>query len=224
MHKQSTMSHTDDKIRAGSPEERAKRVRYLREKVLRFSREAFSTKSGIPINTLQNWEQSRHSGLIERGAKKIIQALDDAGITCSQEWLLYGIGESPSSSLTSRPEIYLTEEEVIAEELQLFHRLNTNTVDILIKDDSMLPHFWPGDYAAGKRYTGEDIKKTIGLPCIVETISGNVLVRYLEESAETSHYNLLCANQLALAKIKLESVELISAAPVLWLRRKSYPS
>lgn len=217
------MNHTDDKTRAGSPEERAKRVRYLREKVLRFTREAFSTKSGIPINTLQNWEQSRHSGLIERGARKIIQALDEAGISCSLEWLLYGIGEPPASSLTVKPENYLTEEEIIAEELQLFHRLNANAIDTLINDDSMLPHFWPGDYAAGKRYTGEDIKKVVGLPCIVETVSGNIMVRFLEESEELSHYNLLCANQLALAKIKLENVQLISAAPVLWLRRKSHP-
>lgn len=214
------MNPTYDKIQAGSPEERAKRVRYLREKVLRFTREVFSKKSGIPLNTLQNWEQSRHSGLIERGAKKIILALDDAGIKCSLEWLLYGIGEPPLSPFAS--ETHLTEEEIIAEELQLFHRLNINTIDILVNDDSMLPYFWSGDYAAGKRYTGEDIKKTVGLPCIVETVSGNVMIRFVEEAAESSKYNLLCANQMALGKIKLESIELISAAPVLWHRRKSH--
>ncbi len=217
------MNHTDDKMQAGTPEERAKRVRYLREKVLRFSREVFSEKSGIPINTLQNWEQSRHSGLIERGAKKIIQALQDAGISCSLEWLLYGIGGFPTSSLTSKPEICLTEEEIIAEELQLFHRLNPNAIDILINDDSMLPYYWPGDYAAGKRYTGEDIKKVVGLPCIVETNSGDIIVRYLEEASEPSRYTLLCTNQLTMGAIKLENTELISAAPVLWLRRKSHP-
>jgi DNA-binding transcriptional regulator YiaG len=214
------MNHTYDKKQAGSPEERAKRVRYLREKVLRFTREVFSEKSGIPINTLQNWEQSRHSGLIERGAKKIIQALDNAGIPCSLEWLLYGIGESPASPFETQR--YLTEAEIIAEELELFHRLNPNAIDMVIKDDSMLPYYWLGDTVAGKRYTGEDIKKTVGLACIVETITGGVLIRFLEEAEESGRYNLLCANQLALAKIKLESVELISAAPILWLRRKSH--
>src|SRR5262249_31447785 len=49
-------------------------------------------KYGISANTLQSWEKAKAGGLTSKGAKRILSALQQEGVNCSTEWLLYGIG------------------------------------------------------------------------------------------------------------------------------------
>lgn len=207
-----------------SPEARARRIRYVRESVLGVSREQFSVKSKISASSLQNWEQERNKGLTEAGARRLVQAFREEGADCTVEWLLYDIGEKPStpfSKATMKELLKSPDEEIISKELKLFHELNPHSIDAVISDDGMSPIFWPGDYVAGKRYVGEDIKKTIGLPCIVELDTGELWVRMLEVGEEENTFNLYCANPNALTKKIYRNVEVKSSAPVLWMRRRT---
>jgi DNA-binding transcriptional regulator YiaG len=209
-----------------STEERSKRVRYIREEILRLSRAKFSERTGISPNSLQNWEQGRNenTGVPEQSAKRLLEAFKKEGVDCSLEWLLYGLGNPPSSPFSSSaaPLIKMQDEDsIIKEELALFHTLNQNTIDAIINDDAMSPYFWPGDVVAGKYYENDAIKKALGLPCIVQTKTGGVFVRLLEEGESTEVYNLSCSNPQTITKTLIKNVTLVKVAPVLWIRKKS---
>ncbi len=113
------------------------------------------------------------------------------------------------------------DEEFIAKELKLYYELNPNSMDTVVSDDGMSPMCWSGDYVAGKRYIGEDIKKTIGLPCIVELEIDELMVRMLEQGAEGNRFNLYCINSNTSAKKMIKNIPVKSSAPVLWLRRRT---
>jgi hypothetical protein len=212
----------------GSAEARSERLRFLREEVLRASRAEMEHMTGISDSSIANWEYDRYSGLTDSGAKRIEEACKKLGINCTAKWLLFGTGKAPSAtlmtgeSLTDLSDLNLTQEETIAEELKVFHRLNKNAVDFIMQDDSMLPFFRPHDVLAGIQHFSSDIEKAINQVCIVKTLTGQTSVRLLQKSNEVGHYFLSCSNLSANAATPAEeATKLFSAAPVLWLRRKS---
>ena len=210
----------------GSTEERSKRVRYIREEILRLSRTKFSQRTGISQNSLQNWEQGRNenTGVPEQSAKRLLEAFKKEGVDCTLEWLLYGVGEAPNSPFSHlnplTPPVKLREEDIIKEELALFKTLNGTTLDAVVSDDAMSPCFWPGDIVAGKSFQGDDIKKALGLPCIVQTETGGTFIRLLAEGEKAGLYNLICSNPQAMARTSTTNVSLVNVAPISWIRKK----
>lgn len=210
---------------AATPEARGQRLRAIRD-ALRLSRRALEDKYGISAPTLQNWEEARNNGLTEKGAKRILKAFLAEGVTCSLEWLFYGIGEEPrfpdvAVKIFAQKNV-LSEETIIAQELRLFHQLNPEAVDTVIADDGLAPALLPGDRVAGKRYFDKDMEKAIGQICIVQTMAGKVLVRLIKSGKDVELYNLECTNpQTVVVQPLLADIQLFSAAPVLWIRKPS---
>ena len=208
-----------------TPEARAKRVLALRKKVLDCSREEMEQRLGIPASTIQNWEGPLNQGLGEKGAKRLIAALQHASISCSLEWLLYGSG-SPPPGLSLMPSFPLPsgsslEDAFIAQELQIFHQNHPHAMDMIVPDDAMSPILEKGDIVAGIRYFEQDIAKAIGRVAIVQLINGETLVRRVEVSTTTGFYHLSCANINTTAERPAPSnVKLFSAAPIQWIRKK----
>ena len=215
-----------------NPIARGLRVKSLR-KMAGLSRLALETKHGISSNTLQSWEKAKAGGLTPKGATRFIQALQKEGVTCSSEWLLFGIGE-PAQLLNSR---YLIEEQspsqrpisysidqqqnIITKELLTFRSLNHKAIDYLVLDDGMAPYFLPGDYVGGKRRSGEEIQQLLRRICIVHTQSNEVLLRYLLPGSQPGFYKLSCINPgTAVARYTLYEQRLNTAAPVVWHRRR----
>lgn len=209
-------------------EQRAKRLRQIR-RLLRLSRKAIFERYKIPVGTLQNWEDARHGGLTEKGAQRIIEILADEGISCSLEWLLFGIG-NPPNELRSSPsnkimvnaglsqEIQLLDD--IAKELTLFYSHNANAVDVIISDDAMEPRYLMGDHVAGKRFFNEDIAKIAGHVCIVQTQNGLITVRILLKGSQPGCYDLIAYNKnSAIKDLNFFNVRVFSAAPIIWIRR-----
>ncbi len=203
---------------AASPQEQGQRIQELRKRY-GLTREAFA-QQGIPIATLQNWEKARYpSGLNRKGAKRLVDAYAALGVKVTMEWLLYGIGPAPypeEGSLVNRS-APLSEEAKITQELRLFHQLNKDAVDLIVPDNAMEPAFLKGDCVAGRRYFDKEMEKAVGLPCIVHTASGQVLLRLLEEGDKPDLYTLAGFNPQTAA---ITNIPLFSAAPVLWMRRK----
>jgi hypothetical protein len=208
---------------ADSIENRAKRLRLIRQ-FLRLSRPALEKKYAIAACSLQNWEQGRYGGLSEKGARKVVRAFAAEGVECTMEWLLYGVGKNPITP-QARPfqskitKSHSTEAEIIAKELQTFHSLNMNAVDCVMQDDGMLPIYLPGDHLAGVRFFSSDINKAIGLSCIAQTTEGDIFVRLLEEGDISNRYNLIVINPHTTLR-NVKNIELLSVAPILWMRRK----
>lgn len=206
---------------------RGKRLKILR-KMADLSREKMEELYGISANTIQSWEAAKAGGLTKKGADRIIQAFHNEGISCSVEWLLYGIGISPALRAAERYFIkepkatyaIIPEDKAIIRELQTFRALNPGMLDTLIQDTGMLPHYKPGDYVAGRRRFGEEIKSLIGSNCIVELNTNEILLRRIQRQIDSELYTLNCINpDCNLPLPTLYEQKLLSAAPVIWHRR-----
>lgn len=224
-----------------SQEARGIRARYIREKVLGLSRNKFSKRHKdleLTVSTLQNWEDARYGGLTEKGARKLIEAFAKEGINCSLQWLLFGIGDAPpeirdfnlvvanivgSKATADFPPSNLprvTDEESIAKELRYFRELHVDAIDAIVNDDGLCPYVEPGDCVAGIRLTGQDIHRAIGFNCIIQTYTGQILVRKLEAGSEPGLFTLICTNlDTQVSDAKLLNVKLFSVAPIIWLRK-----
>ena len=199
---------------------RAQRLIALRERLGFNSRREFALKIKIPATTLQNWEGGLFGGLSEKGANRLINTLQKEGFNCTVEWLLYGIGDSPLEmyEFQTKPS---SEQTIITQELKFFLKLNPDAISAIISDNSMLPCYVPGDHVAGKRYFGDDIQKAINSICIIQPMSGNILVRKLELGSKKGHFTLKCTNEKFKNYSIINDVQLLFVAPIIWIRRCS---
>lgn len=208
---------------------RAKRIKRLRE-YIRLSRPKLAekyAKYGVKKNSLQNWETARWYGLTESGAIMLTQAFQDEGLNVTIEYLMYGVGDDPIPNALpfraveeSNP---AAEKNTIAKELHYFHQHNSNAIDTTITDDGLDPHLVVGDYVAGIRYVDNDIERAIGHPSIVQTETGELLVRAVNCGKDLGFYTLSCTNpNTTVAKKIIKDIKLLSAAPILWIRKPEF--
>lgn len=210
------------------PQMRGVRLKTIRA-MTGLTRQEFEKKYAISASTVQSWEAAKAGGLTERGAMRLLPLFRQEGISCSMDWLLHGIGDPPqllnefsSNYVMETPAEYfvLSESKVIIRELLIFRKMNENPIDFQIKDDGMGPHYAIGDYVAGKRRYKQDIASVIGMNCIVQTSSNEVLFRRVQQASKSGLFNLICTNlNTTVALHTMYDQDLISAAPVIWHRR-----
>lgn len=213
-----------------TPKERGLRLKRLRN-LANLSRRDIEDKYYIKINTLKGWEVGRHGGLTEKGAIKILNILEQEGVICTLDWILYDIGRGPTvaEKFDTEPEEEITvpthikesEEKQIIDELIFFRQNHANTIDLIIDDDSMEPCYKKGMYVAGIKRFEDKIGKVVGHNCIVQTTNGRLLLRNLRKGSKPGSYNLICLNtQSNINEPVIYNTELVSAAPVIWQRIK----
>lgn len=208
--------------------ERLKRVRNLAN----LSREEFCADGEVNITTLISWEIGRFGGLSRKGAATVIARVAKEGVFVTPEWLMHEVGVGPEvqadyKKLSKSKEKIKTDTKLpseknrIIEELIIFRTLNKHAVDFVIKDDAMLPHYQPGDYVAGTNRFKDKIKLLIGYDCIVQTADGKIYMRNLQHGPRDNSFNLVSTNLHANAiNTIIYDVEVASAAPIIWHRRK----
>lgn len=165
------------------------------------SRQAFAAVSNISMATLRAWEEptTGRFGLTKKGAKRFIHALNEFGIYCTEDWLLCGHGHGPNIIQTSSEkkfdenEVTWGEEEAILKDINAFKKNNPDPIVAIVTDGSMLPLFSYGDYVGGCKVYEEDIKKLIGMNCIVK-MQDKALMRRLSSFSENG-YTLTSLNQ-----------------------------
>lgn len=198
------------------------------------TRREFEERHRISANTLQGWEQGKNP-LSEKGARRVVEALKHEGLLCTVDWLLSGKGMPPRSfdiitaGMTDTVlqdnvlnDMNLREEENIYRESQLFKEQNPNSIVLTITDDSMEPYFSVGDYIGGIRLYNDDIDRYVGANCIIEFENNLILARLLQKGSREGTYTASCTNPKTSAPppLNLYDVKVISAAPILWHRRK----
>lgn len=215
-------------------EARARRLESLRG-LTRLSRVEFAKKCGVKPGSFQNWEGPRFGGLTEKAAKKIIRGARILGINCSLEWLMHGIGQGPqiderlylgenTLSIQQTPASYTMsvadQNQGIAEEILLFRKNHPEVLDFVAIDDGLDPIIKKDDYVAGIARYYQDIEKVIGLECIVKTAEGETMLRIVKKGFTQGLFNLYCANlNTSVSRPILYDIELICAAPIIWIRR-----
>lgn len=207
---------------------RGEKIRTIRKEVLHLSRIQFAKKYKLSAGTIQNWEDARNGGLTEKGANIIIEIFKNEGINCNLEWLMYDLGNEPLqlknthciSRQISRVHNNNAEIKQISRELTLFFEHNQFAIDCWVVDDTMEPILHKGDLVAGKRFTGEDIKKLHGKVCIIQTQAGHLIIRTIKPGKMNNYYDLIATNQNSrVVDIDYYNIQIISAAPVQWIRR-----
>lgn len=146
-------------------QERADRLIRIRE-ALGPSRPKFCEKFGkygISISAVQGWEDIRWNGLTENGANLLARALNEEGFSITVEWLMFGVGDTPSflENSNNAPRPSPMDESNLLHELHLFLQHHPGAVSIIIEDDGLAPWYTPGDYVAGINYFDRDIKKRL---------------------------------------------------------------
>lgn len=215
------MNDQNPNIGKASAETRGKRLKWLR-KMADLTRQNLFERYGIKVTTQRSWEQGCATGLTEQGARRIITALQKEGLNCSISWLLYGKGPAPTIytdiSATMTP---ATQDTAITAELTYFLETHVNSTYFLINDDGMEPPFFLNNTIAGIQRFGNEIDTLLGLTCIVETESGQRLFRLIKKGSGKYQYHLCCTNINTSVKMPiLYDTKLISAAPVIWHRKK----
>jgi len=161
----------------------------------------------------------------------MLKLLEEKGVVCDFNWLMFGIGNGPRIQqvfIVEEKEAHYEllpesmEEKQIISELEHFRSLHENSIDLVITDDTMRPFYEEGELVAGINRFKNRLKSAIGLNCIVQTKDGKVLLRRVQEGTETGRFILTSLNtQTQSPDAILYNVELISAAPVIWRRRKN---
>lgn len=218
---------------AKKAKERGRRLKLLRN-MTDLSRKALEQKYHISASTIQSWEDAKAGGLTEKGAKRVIQVFHKEGIQCTLNWLLHGLGQRPQPSsrvfegeegegaVSMAPVDEPNEDRAIVNELLAFRQNNPkNPVEFIVADNGMGPFYSVGDYIAGKRRFDNQLESVVGLDCIIETKENEILFRRVRPGSKPGTFNLICLNlETDVKNPVLYDRELISAAPVIWHRRK----
>jgi hypothetical protein len=195
------------------------------------TRQQLCEYSDININSLKGWEIGRYGGLTWTGAEKIILQAAKEGVECTLDWLMYGIGAGPSvhsgfteiQTLPSSegPKLAQDEDEKIANELALFKKQYTNAIDFIVNDDGMTPIYQKGEYVAGIALAENKIDQAVGHNCIIQLENDNIILRQLRKGTEPNVYTLICLNLNHTSEPVIYNVKLISAAPIIFHRKRN---
>lgn len=198
-----------------TPEERAKRLIKLRN-MANLSRQAISQDINCSIETYKSWELARFGGLSLNGAKKVIAKINQENIICTLDWLFYGKGIGPYILPFLGDDKSSDQKADILDEISFFSSKYKNAIFTQIQDDAMSPIYEKSDYIAGIKLEKDAIKDLIGSACIVQTIDGKLLARFLKAGTIENHYTLYSTNiNTTSAEPMLINVELVFAAVII---------
>ncbi len=189
------------------------------------TRKSFAQAFGIPAATIRAWEEPpvNRNGVTLNGAKRITKALNTSGIYCTADWLLHGKGPGPTlmndaHHLEAPEEVQWGEEESVFKDINSFKQNNPKPLVTVITDEAMLPFYMYGDYVAGTRREGPEMRTLVGLNCIVE-VGDRTLVRRVSMVDDQDRYTLTAVNMdPSIPDSIMTNVSLHAAAQVVWHR------
>lgn len=205
----------------------AERLKILRSIAGFSSRKAFCEAVGIPLPTMESWEKEGNT-LSSKGAKRLISALEKLGVSCTEEWLFWGVGFFPQNQGIKKdtPRIFESKNKlennnkIIFKEISTFLKQDSQAIVLFVADHQMYPFYDKGDYVGGLRLFNKDISQAVGCNCIIEKEDGVILVRRLEGSLVKDRYSLFCYTPTEqYSFVSACDTPLKSVAPIIWHRK-----
>ncbi len=212
--------------------ERGKRVKKIRS-MLDMPLREFAKFCESGMSTISQWEHGRLGGLAERSARRIVAALQQSEIVCSEEWLLYGTqhepyfkGQQPPPSFTGHllaeprlafynvaPKTEVSNQD-IKMEVDAFYKAHPEALVLTIVDDAMAPLFKAGDFIGGLRLHKGAMEQLIGEIAIIQTLEGQILVRRMNSRTTSGKFRLSVINPNTTAEHFMLEAELVGAAEI----------
>lgn len=203
--------------------ERSQRAMMLRKKYLGITRTAMSNKYDIALSTLQSWENTKEGGLVENGALQLLEIYQSEGLGITIEWLMYGVGNPPLELMlldSTEQKEKLPELHQVTKELQYFYQLSDKATHSIIQDDAFLPWLSIGDYVAGYWLFGDELSQANNHLCIVQLLTGQTMVRILK-TGKNGDFILMTSNPSTTVDEPRLVTQIVSAAPIVWMRKLS---
>lgn len=206
----------------------AKRLYHLRHTVCH-NRLTFCERHEISPHTLSAWEKGKKP-VTEKGANKLIEAFAKEGILCSVDWLLHGVGLSPTTLEDFTSSIRIEEISIIEEyknrqiqsEIALFIAQNPTARIFKMSDDSMEPALFEEDIIGAVLAPKNKIKSLVKRPCVFIESNDNYHIRLLVPSKEKETYNLASLNPQTKQTIPVFfNVRPKEIYKIVWIRRKN---
>lgn len=202
-----------------TPVARAERLRRIRN-LANLSRKDICGSDDININTYKGWELGRFGGIPVDGAEKVVKIIAKSGVICSTNWLLYGKKPAPTLISEAAPHENNADSEervdsLILKEFSIYQNATKNAVLIEITDDGLSPNYQIGDFVAGEKKFNDEIELTVDQVCIVKTIDGKKLIRYVKQGTDKERYTLICTNyHTTMCDVIVQNINLLYSAPL----------
>jgi transcriptional regulator with XRE-family HTH domain len=172
--------------------EKGQRLRFIRT-LSGMTAKAFAHICGVGYTTINCWEKGVNS-LTEKGAQRIVTAMQNIGVNCTISWLLRGQGELPTieqqkfsrfnyntiippiSQLAVQEGTLVYDKTSMCKEIEQFKALHTAHLISVIQDESMSPIYQPGDWVGGPSLLKENLELAHQKNCVVKFRDGNLLI------------------------------------------------
>jgi hypothetical protein len=198
-----------------------KRTIFLRN-LSGLTRKEFEIKYNIPIITLRSWESSAH--IKEKAAQRFLSAIQQEGIECDLNWIVFGSGPRPSinnflskkiNDVFSLGDCF---DEEITEEIALLQKKYKNKfTSILINNDDNYPFLVIGDYIGGILVDSlSDLDKNL---YIIECDNNITLIRQIIPTQTKDKYHLKAYNQDIEFPI-LYNQKIKKSWRIIWIRKR----
>jgi hypothetical protein len=210
-----------------TPNARGKRLRRIRNLANLSRRDMCDQEdNGLNINTYKGWELGRYGGLPRDGAERVVKRVVKEGVHCDMDWLLHERGPSPQvipGYIPDEVTANADDHDRRTQELLLFKKHYPHALDFHVHDETMAPHFSPGDIVAG--ILSEDkntIDHFVGRHCIVQLVGGKTVLRRVQTNlSNPNSFDLVGLNkQNADSAERVERSAIINIAQVIWHRTK----
>lgn len=204
-----------------------KRIRQARS-LTALTREEFGKKHEISPSSLRSWELGI-SLISEKNLKKLINAFQEEGVFCNEDWVLDKEGSHPlflagkKTNLVNRPNSFNAHRETLNAEIEAFITADPQRILLHINSNEHLPYFEPGDIVGGVLIDKEDFEKVDGRLCITNhPHSEQLIVRMLKKSDTRNEYHLICPMSAFYNSEESKSffsAEITTCAPIIWWRK-----
>lgn len=170
------------------------------------SRNSMQKIYGIAGSSIERWEKGGTPS--KKNYKKLLEAARSAGIECSQEWLEYGIGNTPKLyNKNSAPN----------EIKMIFNYLpNSRSYELhQVTDDAMSPKIKKGNWIIAEKIAITQAEKLHNKVCLID-IKDQKLVRTLKQASTPGLYDLITAKYIAGLPC-MYNMELVAIARVIFI-------
>lgn len=193
------------------------RLKFLRT-MARLNRIELAEKANVGRTSITCWEHAQTSPMTSKSRSKILKAIRECGVDCTEQWLLTGCGIPPALKDDNNDKKISGNKSSISNEIALFKRNNKQGIVYEVPDDSMSPFYRKGDVVGGIWRSSQTLSSNN--ICIVE-IDHQLDLRQLSKSSKMGNFiaTHLAIDSHSKKPYELRDIYIKQIAPIIRLWR-----